>query len=100
MSSSQWPVVIPSGYRLCSLDMLQSVISSGAVCRVYKKGTLYMQELAYLCAGMASHLSLKCYYCQSEQVFPTSSIINASSGSGNWFYEVNRHTVYALRKDW
>ena len=76
VSSSQWPVNIPSGYRLCSLDMLQSVISSGAVWKVCKKGTLYMKELAYLHAGMASHLSLKCYYCQPEQVFPTSFIIN------------------------
>jgi len=54
-------------------------------------------ELAYLRAGLASHLSLKCYYCQSEHTFPTSSIVYASSGSGNWFYEVNRRTVYALR---
>ena len=58
VSSPQWPVVIPSGYHLCSLDMLQSVISSGTVCKVYKKGTLYMTELAYLRAGLASHLSL------------------------------------------
>ena len=46
-----------------------------------------MKQPAHLHAG-------KWYYCQSEQVFPTSY---ASSGSGNWFYEVNRRTVYALR---
>jgi len=55
-----------------------------------------MTGLAYLRAGLASHLSLKCYYFQSEHAFSTSPIVYASRGSGNWFYEVNRHTVYAL----
>ena len=79
----------PQGFRLIDLSILSTIFEI-SLCKNCKQFTRELSENISKHKGCASSLELQCHCCNWKEEFYTSHKVN-------YFFEVNRRLVYAMR---
>ena len=79
----------PQGFRLIDLSILSTIFKI-LPCKNCKQFTIELSENISKRKGCASSLELQCHSCDWKEEFYTSHKVN-------YFFEVNRRLVYAMR---